>query len=258
MSTQFANSPDGKYVAYDVCGSGPAVVLLHGGGDSRQEWYEAGYVERLCGEFTVITVDLRGHGESALPIEPVDYDIDKLVQDILTVADACGVERFALWGMSYGGKIGRYVAVRSPRVTKTILMGTPLGLGVSGVRRQEAEDFCAHWLPILQAQRDGTLDRVMLSPQDRELLQHLNIPVMLGWVRAMLDWPAVEPRDFPCPMLWLVGSEDEHAMDSVKTYMGIIDGSNVQVHFVEGLDHEQIFDEIDIVFPVMVDFTRYK
>ena len=36
------------------------------------------------------------------------------------------------------------------------MMGTPLGPGVSGERRQQAIEFCAHWPPIVQAQRDGT------------------------------------------------------------------------------------------------------
>ena len=69
-------------------------MLLHGEGGMRQEWREAGYVERLRDNFTVITLDLRGHGESGLPTEPADYRIEKMGQDILAVADAWGVDRF--------------------------------------------------------------------------------------------------------------------------------------------------------------------
>ncbi|HOU13295.1 MAG TPA: hypothetical protein PKZ84_09255 [Anaerolineae bacterium] len=47
MDTLFAISPDGARIAYDRCGAGPAVVLLHGGGGNRQEWHNAGYVSRL-------------------------------------------------------------------------------------------------------------------------------------------------------------------------------------------------------------------
>jgi pimeloyl-ACP methyl ester carboxylesterase len=256
MNTQFANSPDGTLVAYDRFGTGPAIVLMHGGGGRRQEWHEAGYVRRLEKDFTVISLDLRGHGQSGLPTDPAAYTTDKLGQDILAVADACGVEQFTLWGMSYGGKVSRYLAVGSERVAKFVMMGTPLGLGVSGQRRQEAIDFCAHWPPIVQAQRDGTLDLDALTPDDQEFLRHFNVPVMLGWVRAMLDWPAVEPADFRCPTLWLIGSEDPHAMASLKEYEGSLQGSRVQVHVVEGLDHNQAFDEIDRVFPALLAFTQ--
>lgn len=79
---------------------------------------------------------------------------------------------------------------------------------------------------------------------------------MLGWVRAMLDWPTVEPADFRCPILWLVGSEDRHAMASIEEYEESLQGSRVQVHIVEGLDHEQVFTEIDRVFPIMLAFTQ--
>jgi pimeloyl-ACP methyl ester carboxylesterase len=256
MDTSFAISPDGARIAYDCSGTGPAVVLLHGGGGSRQEWHEAGYVSRLREHFTVIAMDLRGHGESTLPEDRADYTIDKLCQDILAIADACGVKRFSLWGVSYGGKVGRYLAVQSERVASCILIGTPLGPGVSGQPRQDALDFCAHWLPIIQAKRAGTLDLTSLSANDQELLQRLNVPVMLGWVPAMLDWPTVTPADFRCPALWLIGSEDRHAMDSLKAYEESLKASRMQVHVVEGLDHEQTFDEIDRVFPILLAFIQ--
>ena len=47
MDTRFATSPDGTRIAYDGTGTGPAIVLLHGGGGTRHDWHEAGYVERL-------------------------------------------------------------------------------------------------------------------------------------------------------------------------------------------------------------------
>ena len=150
MNTLFATSPDGLQIAYDRSGSGPAVILLHGGGGNRQEWHIAGYVERLQEYFTVITVDLRGHGESSAPTDPAAYTTGKMAGDILAVADACGFERFTVWGMSFGSNFGRYLAVQSERVAKIVLMGTKMGLGVSGKLRQEVFDFSAHWSPIVR------------------------------------------------------------------------------------------------------------
>jgi pimeloyl-ACP methyl ester carboxylesterase len=255
MNTLFANSPDGTRIAYACTGTGPAIMLIHGGGGSRHEWHEASYVRRLHDDFTVITPDLRGHGESDLLTDPADYTTDKLGQDILAVADACRAEQFLMWGMSYGGKVSRYLAVQSERVTKFIMMGTPLGLGVSGQRRQEAIDFCAHWPPIVQALLNGTLDLASLSQDDRNLLRHFHVPAMLGWVKAMLDWPSIEPADFRCPTLWLIGSEDPHAMVTMEEFKGSLEGTWFQVHIVEGLDHNQVFDDVDRVFPTMHAFT---
>lgn len=255
MDTLFTDSPDGSRVAYDRSGSGPAIVLLHGGGGSRQDWHQAGYVRRLQDSHTVIAVDLRGHGESDLPTDPADYTIEKMTQDILAVADACEVKQFALWGMSFGGKVGRYLAVQSERLARLVLMGTPLGPGVAGEQRQAAMDFCAHWPPILQALREGSLDFETLTGEDQELLKGLNIAAMLGWVRAMLDWGPVEPVDLRCPTLWLVGSEDRQAMASVREYEEALKGSRVTVSILAGLNHEQVFDEIERVLPSLLAFT---
>lgn len=256
MHTIFTTSADGSQVAYERHGAGPALLLLHGGGGSRQEWQAAGYIERLQDYFTVITLDLRGHGESAAPLDPAGYTSYKMGQDMLAVADACGMDHFALWGMSFGGKIGRYLAVQSERVDKIVLMGTLMGLGVAGKPRQDAIDFCAHWPPILQAQHDGALDIASLSQHDQEFLQGFNVPAILGWVRAMLDWPAVEPADFRCPALWLVGAEDKNAMQSVKEYEAVLPGSQVNLQVIAGLDHEQVFEAVEQVLPLMLRFMQ--
>jgi pimeloyl-ACP methyl ester carboxylesterase len=222
----------------------------------RQVWHEAGYISHLQSDFTVVTVDLRGHGESGMPTDPAEYTSEKMSQDILAVADACSVKRFIIWAMSYGTKICRYLSVHSERVTKLIMMEAQLGLGASDQLRQDAVDFCAHWPPILQAQRDGTLDLESLSQSDQDMIKSFNVPLVLPWVRALLDWPSIEPADFRCPTLWLAGSEDQHAIASIKEREESLKGSLVQVHIIEGLDHSQVFDEIDRVFPTMLTSSR--
>ncbi len=255
MNTCFSISPDRTRIAYDVIGTGPAIILLHGGGSFRQEWHTAGYVERLQTAFQVITIDLRGHGESDQPENPTSYTPKKMSQDFLAVADACGVDHFTIWGFSYGGKAGRYLAVRSARVDKIILISTPFGPAIPGKTSQDVFDFCVHWSPSVQAQRDGTLDFASLSPEDQQLMRQCHVPAMLGWVPAMLDWPTVEPVEFRCPALWLLGSEDQEAMSTFETYKGRLNGSKVQVQVLEGLSHEGVFEAVDQVFDRMLTFT---
>jgi hypothetical protein len=45
-------------------------------------------------------------------------------------------------------------------------------------------------------------------------------------------------------------------MASIREREKSLKGSMVQVHIVEGLDHNQLFDEIDRVFPLMMAFTK--
>jgi hypothetical protein len=72
----------------------------------------------------------------------------------------------------------------------------------------------------------------------------------------MLDWPAVEPADFRCPTLWLIGSQDPYAMATYKEYEASLAGSQVQVQLLQGLNHEQVFDQIDQVLPILLAFTQ--
>jgi pimeloyl-ACP methyl ester carboxylesterase len=258
MDTFSITSSDGIRIVYNIAGEGSAIILLHGGGgdQTRQSWHQIGYVGRLKSEFRVISIDIRGHGESDKPTDPAYYTINKMCQDIISVADACDVEQFALWGFSYGGNIGRYLASQSDRVTKLIVMGIPFGLAASGDFRQFIKEFRAHWAPIVQAQLNDLLDPTSLSEDDQDVWQHMNVPVTLAWLTAMLDWGKNEPSDLRCPTLWLAGSKNNNTIASIQEYKAVLQETPVQVHVVAGLDHVREFEEIDLVFPPMLAFTK--
>jgi pimeloyl-ACP methyl ester carboxylesterase len=253
---QFATSKDGSRIAYDVTGSGPAVILLHGGGQTRRVWHDLGYVGRLGGEFTVITIDLRGNGESDKPTQAAAYAIDRLTEDILAVADQVKAERFAIWGFSYGANIGRYLAARSDRVRALIYIGIPFGPAAQGIFRTRILELRGKWTPIIEAAEKGQLDLKALSAEDRAAWERGTMPVTIAWLSAMLDYPPVEPSDLRCPTLWLVGTANEGTMESVKAYREKLPGSKVVLELVEGLNHPQELETIERVFPKEVGFTR--
>lgn len=260
MVSQFALSTDGTRIAYDRCGTGPALMLLHGGGGSRLDWHNGGYIARVKDDFSVISVDLRGHGESDKPTIPARYSTENLGQDLLSVADACGIGGFILCGYSLGGNVGRYLAARSGRVTKLIMIGNSLGPGVSGEWRQLAIDFRARWEPIVYA-HTGIFTPQLLSAKDQEDIQQLSfpgewVPSILAMSTAMLNWPAVEPIDIRCPALWLFGSENKIALDSYKQYTGPLTGTGFQVQILEGLSHSEEIEAVDQVIAAISAFTR--
>ncbi len=256
MKTYFAASTDGLRIAYDISGAGEAIVLLHGGLHTRQHWHSAGYVEKLKNEFKVITIDIRGNGESDKPPDSTYYTTEKHCRDILTVAAACGLERFTVWGYSYGGNIGRYLAAQSPCVNKFIMVGYTFGPGASGTFRQFIPNFRNHWLPILQAQADKILDVQALSAKDKQFLESGEVPVILAWLSTILDWPEVEPGDILCPMLWLAGSKNDDVMANMKEYEAKLEATNVRTQILDGLDHWQEFSEVDRVLSAALTFIR--
>ena len=100
---------DGLRLRADELGDpdGPAVVLLHGGGQTRHAW---GSTARVLAErgWHVYRVDLRGHGESDWP-DDGDYGPEAFAGDVYAIATALP-EPPVLVGASLGG-IASMVAI---------------------------------------------------------------------------------------------------------------------------------------------------
>src|SRR5712692_9398599 len=93
---------------YDRAGSGPAVLLIHGWAANRTYWERQ--VVALRDRHTVVTVDLRGHGESSHPRG--GYTIGAMAGDLEHLVRALGVPRIALVGWSMGGLVALELAQR--------------------------------------------------------------------------------------------------------------------------------------------------
>ena len=81
----------------------PAVILLHGFPESHRTWREL--VPRLQDRFFLVMPDQRGFAGSDLPQDVEAYKTDTLMDDIFALADALGIEQFALVGHDWGGAI---------------------------------------------------------------------------------------------------------------------------------------------------------
>ena len=255
MKTLFSTSPDGTRVAYDVSGAGSATMLLHGGAHDRLQWHELGYVDRLAQNCTVLTVDIRGNGESDKPTLLEAYSTDRLCEDLIEVADDCGFEEFKIWGYSYGGNIGRYLAAQSDRVERIAILGIPFGPGASGAFRRSLEETIPRWEGILEVQRNDSLELSELDAKEIEHPESSRMQLDVARFGAILNWDAIEPADLRCPALWLVGSENESAMRSVREYEGLLKGTQVELSVLAGLDHQGEFNDIETVFPVLERFA---
>lgn len=247
----FVQRPDGVRIAYETRGSGPPVILLHGGGQSRRTWVEAGYVEALARRFRVIAIDARGHGESDKPTERARYDIETVMGDVLAVADACAAPRFDLVGYSYGGNIGRFLASRTDRVTCFVLIGIGFGLGIPQERRAGVEATLAPWAAVVGPNPDPDA----LPPDRRAMWDHGAIRPMLAWFGALLDWPATEPAELRCPTLWLVGSQNEvGALDNFHAHRANFAEHDIQGVILDGLDHAAEMTATGTVLPLIDGF----
>lgn len=244
---RFVESKDHTRVAFDVSGGGPAIVFLHGGFiQDRRCWHEAGYVERLNKHCTVITVDLRGHGESDQPDTPEGYAPDRIIEDIQAVVDACNVGRFYLWGYSLGGTMGLQIASRMTETIGAILVGVWFG---KLFPQEMVAGVLSRIEKVKKARAEGTLDRMELSAPERDFFSRVDLSLFKNYSLALADYPPVEPAGLLCPTLMISGTANHLAVSKLKEREGDMRAAGVAYRFLEGLDHARELSEIDIVLP---------
>ena len=113
----------------------PVLVLSHSLGCDHSMW--DAQVADLLPHFRILRYDTRGHGASDVP--PGDYSIERLARDVVGIADALHVHRFAFCGLSLGGMIGQWLAANAgDRLTQVVLANTSARIDREGMetRRQ--------------------------------------------------------------------------------------------------------------------------
>ncbi len=113
-------SKDGTIISYRQLGSGPGLILVHGGMMASQNFMKLG--QALADTFTVYTPDRRGRGLSG---PAGDYSLAKEVEDMLAVIKATGATN--IFGLSAGAIITLNTALEEPTIRKVALYEPPLG-----------------------------------------------------------------------------------------------------------------------------------
>lgn len=114
----------------DIRGDGPPLVLLHGLGSNRAVWRPI--LPELEERFTVVAVDLPGHGDSPSLPPGADATPAGLATSVIAVIDALGVKQVDLVGNSLGGWIALEVALR--RRARSVTALAPAGFWDEGPR----------------------------------------------------------------------------------------------------------------------------
>jgi len=123
---RFCTSADGVRIAYATSGSGPPLVkvgtwMTHVELDWESSVWRP-WLRELSRDHTFLRYDARGCGLSDREVP--ELSLEAWVRDLETVADAAGIERFPLLGLSQGGAIAIAYAARHPeRVSHLVLHG---------------------------------------------------------------------------------------------------------------------------------------
>lgn len=106
----------GARIYFETFGSGPPVILLHGGFANGRYWGDEVPALTHAG-YQAILIDSRGHGRSTRDARPYTYEL--MASDVVAVMDHLGIQKAAVVGWSDGAIIGLVMAIHDPdRLTR--------------------------------------------------------------------------------------------------------------------------------------------
>ncbi|MGW8884901.1 alpha/beta fold hydrolase [Streptomyces sp. NPDC055749] len=263
--------------AYRIEGEGPAILLIHGIGDSSATW--ANLIPELARNHTVIAPDLLGHGASDKP--RADYSVAAYANGMRDLLGVLGIERATLVGHSLGGGVAMQFAYQFPERTDRLILVSAGGVGaeVTPVLRAVSLPgadlmLSALRLPGMRAQV-GLFTRLMklldtdLGQDAAELVDLVDaLPdatsrrAFISTLRAVVDWrgQAVTMLDrcylaegMPTLLLW--GSRDSIVpVDHAYGAHAAMPGSRLEIF--EGAGHFPFHSEPARFLALVEDFVQ--
>lgn len=220
---------------------GPPILFANSLGTDFRIW--DGVIAHLNPRYRTVTYDKRGHGLSE--VTPGPYSIDMLATDVLALADAQGLKRFALVGLSVGGLIAQAVAIRAPeRLSALVLCDTASRIWTAG-----------QWAVRIMAVEAEGLDKIadgIVKTWVTEAYRATRSDELLGWRNMLTRQPTIgylamcgvlrdtdlstQAPGIKTPTLAIAGAEDASTTPAmVKASSDRIPGSRFEV--IQGAAH---------------------
>ncbi|RMF03831.1 MAG: alpha/beta hydrolase [Chloroflexi bacterium] len=262
MSTKFLHVSNGTLAFDDSGGSGPLVVMVPGMGDVRAE-YRFLAPKLAAAGYRVVTMDLRGHGESSA--DWPDYSIEAVGRDMLALVDHLNAGPATLVTTSYPtGAAVCAAAERPDAIRALVLIGAfvrdpemsalqklMLGLLLKGPWRVRAWDMYYNSLYPSQKPAD-------LGGYRRELRANLSEPGRFEALKAMSGEPRIESErrlgQVQASALVVMGSKDPDFPSPEAEAQFIAQQLAGQILMVDGAGHYPHAEMPDVVIPAMLKF----
>lgn len=262
METQYLQRPDGT-LAYDDSGnSGPLVIMVPSLGDVRAEYRFVAPALAVAG-YRVVTLDMRGHGESSTGWP--DYSVAAVGSDLLALIEHLGAGPAVLVATSYPAGSAVWAAVEKPTAVRGLVLVGPsvrnadmslvqkiaVGLITNGPWKVWA--WTTFYKSLYPSQPPADL-----AEYRRHLQQNLAEPGRFAALKAMI----YEPRDdsetrldkVPVPTLVVMGSKDPD-FPSPEAEAQLIAGKMAgRVAIIEGAGHYPQAETPQQMLPVLEEF----
>jgi pimeloyl-ACP methyl ester carboxylesterase len=243
FSEQFVEA-EGFEIRYMEAGDGPPLVCFHGAGGLR---LSRGH-ELLAERYRVIAFEAPGFGAS--PVNQRSQSMIDLTSTMGAAISALGLERFSLWGISFGGKLALSLAVQTPERLEALVLAAPAAIRLGSAPLPRGPEI----LGLLHAHPERRLDTTPLSPEVQgkqlELVERLIGPPRDAELEAAM-------RELHVPTLVLFGTEDRLTPPELgRHYREIL--PNCQFVIVYDAAHAIYDDRPEAFAAIVADFLEHR
>jgi len=202
-------SKDGTTIGYRQMGSGPGLILVHGGMQSAENFMKL--ASALAGTFTVVVPDRRGRGLSGRYGE--DYTIRKAVEDMQALLAETGTHN--VFGLSAGAVVAIESALALPEIRRLAVYEPPLPVD---------DGFPLYWVPryeqeMARGDSASAMITVMQGLGDTSVFSKLPRFVVLPLVRSMLN------------------AQDKEAKQGIVTLKSLLPTMRYEVQMINTMEH---------------------
>jgi pimeloyl-ACP methyl ester carboxylesterase len=232
---------NGVELYYETHGDGgEPLVLVHGYTGDITDWRHQ--LPEFSTTHRVLAFDHRGHGQSQAPSDRSAYSMPQLADDVESLVQMAGFERYHLVGHSMGGAIVQEIALRRPgRLMSLTLHDTAhvFGLGRNPMVQQWIEQ--RHRIAETQGMAAvANMPSPLPSPphlsaerqeESKQRLARMSVDSFIGAWQGLHEWEGTAGRaqDISVPTLVIYGELDAGLIDAARFLATAIPGATLEM-----------------------------
>ncbi|PWH86143.1 alpha/beta fold hydrolase [Brumimicrobium oceani] len=223
------------------------VTFVHGAGGSSSIWFRQ--IRAFKNEFNVLLIDLRGHGESQVPVKQISnekYTFQFISNDILEVLDHLKIQKSHFIGISLGTILIRDLAERNPERVESMVMGgailklnvrSKFLIGFGNVFKSVVPYIFLYKLFafVIMPRKNHKESRSLFVKEAKKLYQK----EFKRWYKLTAELTPLlrlfRMKDINIPTLYIMGEQDHLFLPSIKEV--ISKHMSAQLHVIENCGH---------------------
>jgi pimeloyl-ACP methyl ester carboxylesterase len=242
---------DGVDIYYEVHGAGPVLLLTHGYSATAQMW--TGNIEALSKKHTLVTWDMRGHGQSDYPADQSAYSEETTIADMAAILDKVGARKAIVGGLSLGGYMSlAFYRAHPERVIALLIVDTGPGFKKDDAReawnkraRETGERYDEEGLAALSS---GTAERANAVHRSADGLARAARGMLAQKNSAVIE----SLPNIKVPSIVIVGANDTPFLAASDYMAGKIPGARkiviANAGHASNIDQPKAFDDAVISF----------